>query len=121
MKFNVKAFTAASALASLLLPLAAVRAQAAQLITIDTFVRAESDTAIRNIYNQAGGLGNFLHLRTPTPVDNQPIIRMNRDALYSSAAEALRTSSSGRTYLLNKPLMSYGESIFCVCRAQKGK
>ncbi len=51
MKLNMKAFTAALAL-SLLLPLTAVRAQAAQPVTIDTFVRAESDTAIRNIYNQ---------------------------------------------------------------------
>ncbi len=34
----------------------------AQPITIDTFVRAESDTAIRNIYEQTGGLGKFGHL-----------------------------------------------------------
>jgi hypothetical protein len=60
-------------------------------VTIDTYVRAESDTAIRNIYNQAGGLGKFLHLRAPTPLDNQPVIRMNRDTLYSGAAVDLST------------------------------
>ncbi len=84
MKLNLKAFAAALAL-SLLLPLTAVRAQVAQPITIDTFVRAESDTAIRNLYNGVGGLGKFGHLRTPTPLDNQTIIRMNRDTLYSPA------------------------------------
>ncbi len=84
MKPNIKAVTAALAL-SLLLPLTAVRAQVAQPITIDIFVRAESDTAIRNIYNLAGGIGKFGHLRTPTPLDNQTIIRMNRDTLYSFA------------------------------------
>ena len=83
MKLNMKAFTVAWAF-SMLLPLAAVRAQAAQPITIDTFVRAESDTMIRNMANQIGGLGKFGHLRTPTPLDNQIVIRMNRDTLYSS-------------------------------------
>ncbi len=68
-----------------MLPLTAVHAQAAPPITVDNFVRAESDTAIRNIYNQVGGLGKFGHLRTPTPLDNQTIIRMNRDTLYSPA------------------------------------
>ena len=89
MKLNVRAFTAA--LASLLLPLAAVRGQGAQPVTIDTFVRAESDTAIRKMYDQVGGLGTFGHLRTPTPLDNQPVIRMNRDTLYSGAAVDLST------------------------------
>ncbi len=93
MKLNMEAFTATLAL-SLLLPLTAVRAQVAQPITIDTFVRAESDTAIRNIYNQGGGQGKFLHLRTPTPLDNQTIIRMNRDTLYSAAVVDLSTPAT---------------------------
>ena len=34
----------------------------------------------------AGGVNNRLrHNRTPTPVDHQPVIRMNRDTLYSIA------------------------------------
>ncbi len=93
MKLNMKAFTAVLAL-SLLLPLTAIRAQAAPPVTIDTFVRAESDTAIRNIYNGVGGLGKFGHLRAPTPVDNQPVIRMNRDTLYSGAAVDLSTPAT---------------------------
>ncbi len=93
MKLNMKAFTVTLVL-SLLMPLTAVRAQAAQPITIDTFVRAESDTAIRNMYNQIGGLGKFGHLRTPTPLDNQVIIRMNRDTLYSPAIVDLSTRAT---------------------------
>ena len=53
-------------------------------VTIDNFVRAESDTAIQKIYHMAG-LGKFFHLRTPVPLDKQDVIRMNRDTLYSGA------------------------------------
>ena len=93
MKPNMKAFTAALAL-SLFSSLTGVHAQAAPPITIDNYVRAESDTAIRNIYNLAGGIGKFGHLRTPTPLDNQTIIRMNRDTLYSSAVVDLNTPAT---------------------------
>ena len=30
-------------------------------------------------------MNRFYHFREPTPVDNQPTIRMNRDTLYSTA------------------------------------
>ena len=92
MKPKMKAFTAALAL-SLFSSLTAVHAQAAPPITIDNFVRAESDTAMRNIVNQVG-LGKFGHLRTPTPLDNQTIIRMNRDTLYSPAILDLSTPAT---------------------------
>ncbi|MGJ3403948.1 DUF1214 domain-containing protein [Glutamicibacter sp. Je.9.36] len=38
-----------------------------------------------NINAQAGATGVWNHGFTPTPVENQPIIRMNRDTLYSAA------------------------------------
>ncbi len=63
--------------------LLSVSGAAAEPVTIGNFVRAETDTAIRNGVNR-GGLGKFLHFRVPTPIDNQPVIRMNRDTLYSS-------------------------------------
>jgi hypothetical protein len=53
-------------------------------ITIKTFVRAETDTAIKNVVGIAG-LNTFFHLRGLTPIDKQDVIRMNRDTLYSSA------------------------------------
>lgn len=64
--------------------LSSVAVAAAEPVTLDTFVRAESDAAIKLVYDQAG-LGKFSHFRAPTPLDNQPVIRMNRDTLYSTA------------------------------------
>jgi len=32
-----------------------------------------------------GGFGKFAHLRAPMPIDQQSVIRPNRDTLYSSA------------------------------------
>ena len=64
--------------------LLSVSSAAAEPVMIGNFVRAETDTAIRNRVN-LGGLGKFVHLRLPTPLDGQLIIRMNRDTLYSSA------------------------------------
>jgi hypothetical protein len=53
-------------------------------VTVKSFARAESDLyfakAVKN-----GALGKFDHTRTPTPIDKQDVIRMNRDTLYSSA------------------------------------
>lgn len=56
----------------------------AEPITLDTLVRAETDTAMRSTVKLAGGVGKLFHLRTPTPIDKQTIIRMNRDTLYSA-------------------------------------
>ena len=53
-------------------------------VTIDTFVRAETDTTIKKMVGIAG-LNTFFHLRGLVPIDMQEVIRMNRDTLYSSA------------------------------------
>lgn len=63
---------------------------AAVPVTIDNFPRAESDTMFRDTLKTLGKLyntklGEFGHLRTPTPIEDQPVIRMNRDTLYSTA------------------------------------
>ncbi len=34
-------------------------------------------------YEKQGSFGKFFHLRQPTPIDKQGVIRMNRDTLYS--------------------------------------
>ena len=52
-------------------------------VTLDNFPRAESDTYIANLVKESGGLGKFVHHREPASVDNQTIIRLNRDTLYS--------------------------------------
>jgi hypothetical protein len=53
-------------------------------VTPDNFVQAESDLYFGSIVKD-GGFGKFFHNREPTPIDNQKIIRMNRDTLYSAA------------------------------------
>ena len=56
-----------------------------QDVNVANFARAESDVAIEKTYSTAGGFGRWSHYRAPTPIDNQPVIRMNSDTLYSSA------------------------------------
>lgn len=53
-------------------------------VTMATFVRAETDAAIKVIYDQVG-FGVLHHNRVLTPLDQQFVIRMNRDTLYSTA------------------------------------
>lgn len=36
-----------------------------------------------SIAKQAGGTGRWLHFRGPVPLDKQPVIRQNRDTLYT--------------------------------------
>ncbi|WP_062303725.1 DUF1214 domain-containing protein [Demequina subtropica] len=52
-------------------------------VYVDTFVRAETDRMFSDIQRGAGGLGVLMHHRAPTPIDQQTVIRMNRDTLYS--------------------------------------
>jgi hypothetical protein len=53
-------------------------------VTADNFVRAESDLYFSGLVKD-GGLGKFYHRRVPAALDNQTVIRLNRDTLYSSA------------------------------------
>ena len=58
---------------------------ASEPVTVDTFVRAETDTAIRVGLPQVNGkFGQFVHFRRPIPVEEQVVIRTNRDTLYSA-------------------------------------
>ena len=52
-------------------------------VNVLNFVRAESDAAIKKIYDIVG-LSTCYHFRAPTPISNQTVIRMNRDTLYSA-------------------------------------
>lgn len=53
-------------------------------VTVDNFARAESDLYFGNMVKD-GSLGKFLHRREPAAIDNQTVIRLNRDTLYSAA------------------------------------
>jgi hypothetical protein len=54
-------------------------------VTIENFIRAETDRMFASLQAKAGGVNRFDHTREPTPIDDQPVIRMNRDTLYSIA------------------------------------
>ena len=54
-------------------------------VNVDNFARVESDTMIAKMLPIVGGLGVFHHDRQLAPLDQQPVIRQNRDTLYSVA------------------------------------
>jgi hypothetical protein len=55
-------------------------------VTVDNFARAESDLYFAGMLKDSGGaIGKFAHRREPARIDNQTVIRLNRDTLYSSA------------------------------------
>lgn len=64
--------------------LAQAASDSAILVTPDNFVRAESDLYFGNVVKD-GGFGKFKHHREMSPIDNQIVIRTNRDTLYSAA------------------------------------
>lgn len=72
---TVASFTVASALAV---------APSAELmpVTVNNFVRAESDTYLASL-EKRGGLGTLHSEREPASIDKQDVIRLNRDTLYT--------------------------------------
>lgn len=54
-------------------------------VNVDNFVRAESHRMFSDNQDLAGGVGKFRHNRTPARIDEQTVIRLNRDTLYSFA------------------------------------
>jgi hypothetical protein len=61
-------------------------------VTVDNFARAESDNYFAINAKEAGGLGKLGHHREPASIDNQTVIRLNRDTLYSFGVFDLATS-----------------------------
>ena len=74
-----------AAIAVMLAISTSVQAQNAVPVTIDNFTRAETDRYLAANAKDAGGLGKLHHAREPASIDNQTIIRLNRDTLYSFA------------------------------------
>jgi hypothetical protein len=86
MRGSSRAFLALVAFAGL----AGNPALAVEVVTVDNFVRAQSDVMFK-YYASQGGFGKFTHVRGMTPVDKQSSVRMNRDTLYSGAVFDLST------------------------------
>ncbi|MGI9822113.1 DUF1214 domain-containing protein [Agromyces sp. Marseille-Q5079] len=74
-------------------------------VNVDNFARAETDRMFHDLQHNAGGVGRFLHNREPASVEEQAVIRMNRDTLYSfavidaTAGATLTLPDAGDRYL----------------------
>jgi hypothetical protein len=84
------AATASAAQAHADATIASLGASNAIPVTWKNFVRAESDKMFKS-YVDLGGFGKFFHVLTPTPIDQQKVVRMNRDTIYSFAIFDLTT------------------------------
>lgn len=74
-------------------PVGATAADAPTPVTRDTFIRAETDRMFGDFVKLAGGVNRMFHIRRPTPLDQQTVVRMNRDTLYS--VSVVDTSDGG--------------------------
>jgi len=61
------------------------RSMASPRVNVDNFERAETQRMFSDLQRDAGGVNRLLHHREPSPVDEQTVIRLNRDTLYSFA------------------------------------
>lgn len=74
-------------------------------VSVDNFVEAETARMMTNLMAGGGGINLFHHIRVPTPLDQQTVVRMNRDTLYSFAVvdladgAVLTVPDSGGRYL----------------------
>lgn len=74
-------------------------------VNVDNLVRAETAAQFDRMLKLTGGVNRFVHLRGPTPLDKQSVIRMNRDTLYSAAivdisqGATLTVPDAGKRYL----------------------
>jgi hypothetical protein len=66
-------------------------------VTPDNFIRAETDLAFGSTVKD-GGLGKFVQHGEPPPLDF-PIVRPNRDTLYSLALFDLTLPDAGRRFM----------------------
>jgi hypothetical protein len=104
------------------------------LVNSDNFVRAESDFYFGNLIKDSG-LGKFHHRRGPAEVDNQLVIRLNRDTLYSGAVIDLAAApvtitlpDSGKRFMsmqvINEdeytPMVVYGAGSHTLTEQQMG-
>lgn len=83
---DLKVLLAAAAILAACLPLAHGEASPGTPVpvTVDTFIRAETDRYF-DLTVKRGGFGTFAHWRNLIPVDRPTVVRPNRDTLYSTA------------------------------------
>src|SRR5262245_362068 len=115
--------------------LQAAAQNAAVPVTVDNFIRAESDLYLGNAVKEAGGIGKLFHEREMASIDHQTVIRMNRDTLYSfgvfdldAGPVTLALPDAGKRYLsvllINEdhynPDMFYAPGTFEITKQKVG-
>jgi len=79
-------------------------------VNVDNFARVESDRMFAAVLHDSGAVNQWMHNRVPTPIDHQPVIRQNRDTLYSAAivdiseGAALTIPDAGDRYISAMPV-----------------
>lgn len=59
---------------------------AGQTVTPESYIRAETDFAFAEFQSNAGNkINQFFYITEPTPLNEQSVVRMNRDTLYAGA------------------------------------
>ncbi|SHK24946.1 Protein of unknown function [Rubritalea squalenifaciens DSM 18772] len=60
--------------------------QAEEKVTAENYIRAETDFAFADFQKNAGGkINSFFYITKPTPLDQQSVVRMNKDTLYAGS------------------------------------
>jgi hypothetical protein len=83
-------------------------------VNVDNFTRAETDRMFQAVLADSGGTNRPMFNRTPTPLDHQPIIRQNRDTLYSGFVVDINEGATlvipdhGHRYLAAMPINQDG-------------
>lgn len=67
------------------------------IVNVDNFARAETDAMMSRMLQLSGAVNAIYHDRQLAPLDKQPVIRQNRDTLYSFAIVDI---SHGATFTL---------------------
>ncbi len=103
-------------------------------VTADNFIRAETDLYFGNVVKD-GGFGKFNHIREPSPIDHQSVIRTNRDTLYSAAVfdldagpVAITLPDGGKRFMSMQvfdedeytPMVVYGAGAYTLSRDKIG-
>jgi hypothetical protein len=77
----------------------------AERVNVDNFARAETNRMFAALLANTGGIGRWHHDREFAPLDQQPVIRQNRDTFYSvvvadiSGGATLHLPDAGGRYL----------------------
>jgi hypothetical protein len=98
--------------------------QTAIPVTVENFTRAESDMYFAASAKEARGIGKLFHHRDVVQVDNQPVVRANRDTLYSSGVFDLDAGpvtitmpEAGKRFM---SLQAFNEDHYVVGKVQYG-